>query len=82
VYGGEKPLKIIAGGHLNAQGADESSSATLIYSKGRIATLMTNIRVEFPNDALVIGTKGIITVGANSIVICICIFNPFKMNWS
>jgi len=54
---GEKPLKVIAGGHLNADGVDESTSTTLIFSNGRTATLVTHSRVDLPNEAFVIGTK-------------------------
>ena len=45
VFGGEKPMKIVAAGHLNADGADESTSATLLYSQGRTATLVTNLHL-------------------------------------
>lgn len=62
IFGGETPDKIVASGHVNEYGVDESSSATLIYSNGRTATLTTHTRVEFPNDAVIIGTKGIIRV--------------------
>jgi len=60
VFGGERPLKILASGHLNEEGVDESSSTTLIYSRGRTATLITHIRIVLPNDAYVVGTKGTI----------------------
>jgi len=58
VFGGEKPLKVLSSGHLNAEGVDTSASTTLIYSKGRTATLVTHTRVELPNEAYAIGTKG------------------------
>jgi hypothetical protein len=45
VYGGEKPLKVLAGGHLNEHGIDESVSMTFIYSGGRTATLATHTKV-------------------------------------
>ena len=32
VFGGEMPNKILAGGHLNEDGIDNSISATLLYS--------------------------------------------------
>jgi dihydrodiol dehydrogenase / D-xylose 1-dehydrogenase (NADP) len=58
VFGGEKPLKILSGGCLNAHGIDISSSTTLIYSRGRTATLLTHTKVDLPCEGLVIGTKG------------------------
>jgi len=58
IMGGEKPLKIIGGGHMNSEGVDESTSTTLVYSGGRTATLVTHTRVLLPNEALAVGTKG------------------------
>jgi dihydrodiol dehydrogenase / D-xylose 1-dehydrogenase (NADP) len=62
VFGGEDPVQVIAGGHLNSEGVDESTSATLIYSKGRTATLVTHGRARMANEAHIIGTKGTIKV--------------------
>jgi len=61
VYGTEKPLKVITGGHLK-DGIDESTSTTLIYSGGRTATLLTHYGVQLPRDAYAIGTKGTLKV--------------------
>jgi dihydrodiol dehydrogenase / D-xylose 1-dehydrogenase (NADP) len=61
---GEKPLKVIAGGHMNVNGVDESTSTTLVFSNGRTATLITHSRVELPNEAFVFGTKKTLKVGA------------------
>jgi len=58
VFGGEKPLKVISSGHMNEHGVDSSTSTTLIYSNGRTATLVTHCKVELPNEAWAIGTKG------------------------
>jgi len=58
VFNGEKPLKVIGSGHMNSEGVDECTSATLIYSGGRTATFVTHAKVELPNEALAIGTKG------------------------
>jgi len=58
VYGGEKPEKIIAAGYLNDQGVDISTSSTLLYSRGRTATLMTHAKVVLPCEAYAVGTKG------------------------
>jgi hypothetical protein len=46
VFGGEKPLKVLAGGHLNEDGIDEAVSVTFIYSGGRTATLATQTKVK------------------------------------
>jgi dihydrodiol dehydrogenase / D-xylose 1-dehydrogenase (NADP) len=62
VFDGEKPLKVIAGGHVNSDGVDESTSVTLIYSGGRTATVVTHSQIEMPNEALAIGTKGTLKV--------------------
>ncbi|XP_076061016.1 trans-1,2-dihydrobenzene-1,2-diol dehydrogenase-like [Oratosquilla oratoria] len=62
VMGSEKPLAIYTGGHLNKNGVDETSSTTLVYSKGRVATLNCSIRCELPNVGIVVGTKGTIEV--------------------
>jgi hypothetical protein len=64
VFKDEKPEKIIAGGHLNADDVDISSSTTLQYSEGRTATLITHCAVNLPNNAYIIGTKGSIMVSA------------------
>jgi dihydrodiol dehydrogenase / D-xylose 1-dehydrogenase (NADP) len=58
VFKGLKPVKIIAGGHLNSSGADDSASTTIIYPNGKTATLLTHGGVNLPNDALAVGTKG------------------------
>jgi len=67
VFGLEKPLQILSGGHLNDDLVDESTSTTLIYSGGRTATLMTHYGVEVPSDAYVIGTKGTLKVAIRNI---------------
>jgi len=56
--GKEKPEKIIAGGHLGPEKVDESTSATLLYSGGRTATLVTSAVVNMPCEGVIIGTKG------------------------
>lgn len=62
IFEGEKPVKVISGGHLNPQGVDESSSTTIIYAGGKSATLVTHCRVNLPNEAIVVGTKGTLKV--------------------
>lgn len=57
-FSGLKPVKVVASGHLNESGADDSSSATIIYPNGKTGTLITHSRVNLPSEALVVGTKG------------------------
>jgi len=59
---GEKPVKVVSGGHMNEHGVDESTSTTLVFSNGRTATLITHSKVELPNEAYVFGTKQTIKV--------------------
>jgi dihydrodiol dehydrogenase / D-xylose 1-dehydrogenase (NADP) len=61
-FKGLKPVKIVAGGHLNESGADDSSSATVVFPKGKTATLITHSRVNLPSEAVVVGTKGVMKV--------------------
>ena len=63
VYGGEEPA-VTASGHLGQEGCDESASISLTYSGGRTATLVTHSRVNLPNQAVIIGTKGTLTLAA------------------
>ncbi|XP_071455011.1 trans-1,2-dihydrobenzene-1,2-diol dehydrogenase-like [Hetaerina americana] len=58
VFGSKTPCNIKADGHLNANGVDESTSVVITYPRGQTATLVTHARVELPNEALVVGTKG------------------------
>ena len=53
-----------ASGHLGQEGCDESASISLPYSQGRTATLVTHSRVNLPNQAVIIGTKGTLTLSA------------------
>ena len=46
VFGGERPVKVLAGGHLNSHGTDESVSVTFLYSGGRTATFATQTKVR------------------------------------
>lgn len=62
VMGGERPEKVVAAGHLNEEGVDATTSATIVYSKGRVATLNCSFRCELPCEGIVIGTKGTLKV--------------------
>jgi len=62
VYNHDKPTSIKAVGHLNDEGCDMSMSASMSYSDGRTATILTHCGVELPNEAVIIGTEGTIRV--------------------
>jgi predicted dehydrogenase len=66
--GGEKPTKIVAAGHLNADGIDESTSATLLYPNGKTATLVTHGRAKYECEATIVGTTGTIRVRHNDMI--------------
>ncbi|KAJ6224179.1 hypothetical protein RDWZM_002724 [Blomia tropicalis] len=59
-FDNEFPLKIGAVGHLNEDGVDLSVAASLKYSNGRSGTLRTHSQVNMPNEAVIVGTDGII----------------------
>lgn len=59
---GLKPEKVVASGHLNDYGTDASASAVLKYPEGKTMVFTTSAVVELPNEALVVGTKGILRV--------------------
>lgn len=63
VFGGEEP-RVVATGHLGQEGCDESASLSLTYPGGRTATLVTHSRVNLPNEAVIIGTKGTLKLSA------------------
>ncbi|XP_063985486.1 trans-1,2-dihydrobenzene-1,2-diol dehydrogenase-like [Diachasmimorpha longicaudata] len=62
IFDGEHPVSIKASGFLNNDGVDQSMSAIMLYSNNRTATLMTHAFVTLPNEAHIIGTKGIIKI--------------------
>jgi len=58
----EKPSKIAATGHMNEEGVDLGISASMVYSEGRSATIVTSAEAKLPCDAVIVGTKGMIRV--------------------
>ena len=44
------------------QGVDETMTASLVYSKGRVASISASIKVDLPTEGFIIGTKGTIKV--------------------
>ena len=59
---GNSPLDIKAVGHLNEDGVDESVSVALKFDNGRTASLSTSLRVKYPCEAHIVGTKGVLKV--------------------
>ena len=61
----ETPEKIAAVGHLNSNGVDLDFSAALQFKNNRTATISTQSLFELPNEAVIVGIKGIIKVIMN-----------------
>ncbi|XP_062918841.1 trans-1,2-dihydrobenzene-1,2-diol dehydrogenase-like isoform X1 [Mobula hypostoma] len=62
VFNGEKPDSIHATGFLTEKGIDETVTIVLKYSRKRMAILTVTMATQLPNQAVISGTKGIITV--------------------
>ncbi|XP_067001936.1 trans-1,2-dihydrobenzene-1,2-diol dehydrogenase [Anabrus simplex] len=59
VFGPRLPQNMVALGHLNDEGVDTSMSCVMTFEGGKTAVLSTHSRITLPNEAIVIGTKGI-----------------------
>lgn len=59
-YNDERPVQLKAVGHLNNEKVDESVSASLKFSNGKVASLSVHSRVQLPNEVVISGTKGFI----------------------
>lgn len=62
VYKGLKPTDVTVAGHLNQNEVDDSVTAVLKYPNGKIAVCSLSCRAQFPNEAIIVGTKGTIRV--------------------
>ncbi|XP_068429499.1 trans-1,2-dihydrobenzene-1,2-diol dehydrogenase [Clinocottus analis] len=62
VYNGEKPECIQATGVLHETGVDETVVVTLKFSRNRLAVFTCSSGIQLPNDAIIVGTKGSITI--------------------
>lgn len=62
VFNNEMPHTVQAAGCLNKEEVDQSVSTTFLYNGNRTATIITHSLVDLPNEAYVIGTKGMIKV--------------------
>lgn len=62
VFRGSKPVKFVTSGHLNEYQTDESFAAIITYEGGKIADVAASARLPLTNEAIVVGTKGVIRV--------------------
>ncbi|XP_049574444.1 trans-1,2-dihydrobenzene-1,2-diol dehydrogenase-like isoform X1 [Syngnathus scovelli] len=60
VYGGERPESIKTEGVVLDTGVDETLVVTLKFSKNRMAVFTSSSGLQLYNDAIVVGTKGLI----------------------
>lgn len=65
------PKSIKATGKLNEEGCDLSMEAELIYSNDAIAKIKTSAEETLGNKAVIVGTKGQITVRYDSCILLI-----------
>lgn len=42
-------------------------SASLVYSKGRVASISASFRVDLPSEAFIVGTKGTLKVNSEPV---------------
>lgn len=59
---GPNPDNVWTTAHLGETGVDEHFTILLDYGQGRTASLHGGVRLEFPNDAYIHGTKGYIHI--------------------
>lgn len=62
IFRGQKPLKVVATGHLNNYETDESTTAILTYPGGKTAVFTTSAVTQLPNEGFVVGKNGILRV--------------------
>ncbi|XP_077419656.1 trans-1,2-dihydrobenzene-1,2-diol dehydrogenase-like [Vanacampus margaritifer] len=60
VYGGERPESIKTEGVILDTGVDETLVVTLKFSKNRMAVFTSSSGLQLHNDAIVVGSKGLI----------------------
>ncbi|XP_076659403.1 trans-1,2-dihydrobenzene-1,2-diol dehydrogenase [Halictus rubicundus] len=62
IFNHEVPQRVQASGCLNEDGVDVSTSATFHYKGDRTATILFHSKVDMPNEAYIMGTKGMIKI--------------------
>lgn len=61
-YNDEEPVDMSVSGTLSETGVDESAFITLKYSDGRVGNAACCARAQLPNEAFIVGDKGIIKI--------------------
>ncbi|XP_019879254.1 trans-1,2-dihydrobenzene-1,2-diol dehydrogenase-like [Aethina tumida] len=56
------PVKVLTTGFIGDQDVDESASCILSYAEGKNAIISTHTRCSMPNEAIIVGSKGIIRI--------------------
>jgi predicted dehydrogenase len=59
---GQPPAKITGMAHMGQTGVDEQSAMVLGYGDGQLASLSCAVRTQTPQQALIVGTKGMIRI--------------------
>jgi len=59
---GRPPAKITGMAHMGQTGVDEQSAVILGYDDGQLAVLSCAVRTQTPQQALIVGTKGMIRI--------------------
>ena len=59
---GRPPAKITGMAHMGQTGVDEQSAMILGYGDGQLAALSCAVRMKTPQQALIVGTKGMIRI--------------------
>lgn len=62
IFKAEVPLKVVSLGGLNSEGTDDYTNSIWSYPDNKVASLSTSGKVQLPNEAVIIGSKGIIRV--------------------
>ncbi|XP_044738134.1 trans-1,2-dihydrobenzene-1,2-diol dehydrogenase-like [Chrysoperla carnea] len=62
IYDHKKPLEVQATGHVTDTGCDIAMNAVIKYENNQLASIQTSGLCELTNEAVIVGTKGIIRV--------------------
>ena len=58
------PTKVVTAAHIGAAGGDEQNALLFSYPKGQIAILSSAVRTNSPQEAVIMGTEGMIRIAA------------------
>jgi predicted dehydrogenase len=59
---GTQPVSLHSDAYIGSTGVDEQSAYIMKYQNGELAVLSSSVGVQYPNDAIILGTEGSITV--------------------